>query len=105
MLLLFNLYPAAALAVRRGQDQLAADNLAQTILDEKRALAFEDLQLGQEAWAPVTENGRSYTSLVEVFDVDGHPDVLKGVRVIVSWPGLTGMQTAVHEMYLVNLER
>lgn len=105
MLLLFNLYPAAALAVRRGQDQLVADNLAQTLLDQKRAEGFQQLKIGTETGLPVTENGRIYSSLIEVFDVDGNPDLLKGVRVIVSWPGFTGSQTSVHEMYLVNLER
>lgn len=105
MLLLFNLYPASALAVRRSQDRMQADAVAQSLLAELRAQPFSALTLGQTAEPDVTVGSTVYHRSVEVFGPGDDPTLLKGIRVTVEWEWVRGKESMTHELYRVNLEK
>jgi hypothetical protein len=105
MFMLFSLYPSSALALRRSQDHLQADQIALSLLAEQQALPFESLASPTEALAPVTLEGTTYERRLEVFAVPGRDaEVLKGVRAVVSWRWVRGAQKVVHEIYMVKLD-
>lgn len=109
--MLFNLYPASALAVRRSQDRLQADQLAQTYIALYQAEPFSHLE---------TIQGRSPLSLAEVsvagtntrfkpmLEVlygpgDSNREVLRMLRVTIGWDWVRGTQSVTQEIYLVDL--
>jgi hypothetical protein len=105
MFMLFSLYPSSALALRRSQDHLQADQLALSLIAEQQALPFKTLTTPTEALADVVMEGTTYHRQVEIFSLSGRdPDVIKGVRVTVSWRWVRGPQSVVHEIYLVKAD-
>lgn len=100
MLLLFNLYPASAMAIRQSQEQLVADSIALSIFEECHAQPFSELPVGKTTRAPV----QGFYPEVEVFAA-GDPEMLKGVRVVLSWQSLRGPRQGSYEMILANLQR
>lgn len=105
MLLLFNLYPASALAVRRSQDRMQADAVGQSLLADVRAQPFSSLTLGTKTEPDVTIGNTIYHRQVEVFAPNGDATLLKGIRVTVDWEWVRGKETVTHELYRVNLEK
>ena len=106
MLMLFNLYPSSALAVRRSQNQLQADQIGESLLAEQQALPFTQLRSTAPDELPdVTQGGTVYKRQVEVFTIAGSdPELLKGVRGIVTWEWVRGTQRSVYETHVVKLE-
>lgn len=103
--LLFNLYPASALAVRRTQDHMQADQIAQTIISQQQAMPFSKVVTPATAMDEVVYGNTHYKPQLEVFTVAGtDANVLKRVRVTISWEWVRGPQSVVQEIYLAKLE-
>ncbi|MBX3172763.1 MAG: hypothetical protein KF760_35525 [Candidatus Eremiobacteraeota bacterium] len=110
--MLFNLYPASALAVRRSQDHLQADQIAQTYVALYQAEPFHQLaQLpNHHSWTlsevSVEGTNTKFKPSIEVlYGPDGSdPDVLRQLRVTVSWDWVRGPQSVTQEIFLVDLE-
>lgn len=109
--MLFNLYPASALAVRRSQDRLQADQLAQTYIALYQAEPFSHLETIQSK-SPLTlaEVGMEGTNtrfkpMLEVLYGPGESnrEVLRMLRVTISWDWVRGPQSVSQEIYLVDL--
>lgn len=107
MILLFNLYPTAAMAVRQSQDQLTADSIAQSILDELRVASFNSLVVGSTVnRTPIVRGDVTFRPTVQVFATGGDTAILVGARVTVSYDSVRGKpRQVVHELYLLNMER
>ncbi|MFN8607052.1 MAG: type II secretion system protein [Vulcanimicrobiota bacterium] len=103
-LFLFNLYPASAMSVRQAQDQLVAESLAQSILEERRSQPFSSLVLGKTALTSVVYAGNSYYPELQVFSPGDDVEALKGLRVTVSWRTPRGPRSQQYELLVANLE-
>jgi hypothetical protein len=102
---LLNLYPASALAVRRTQDHMQADQIAQTIISQQQAMPFSKVVTPASQMDEVVYGNTHYKPVLEVFTVPGtDPNVLKRVRVTITWEWVRGTQTSVQEIYLAKLE-
>lgn len=55
---LFQLYPTSLLAIRRGENQLEATELARAVLEEWRARPFAALPAGETSLPPVPGAGQ-----------------------------------------------
>lgn len=109
--MLFNLYPASALAVRRSQDRLQADQLAQTYIALYQAEPFSHLDTIQSKsplnLAEVSVEG-THTRFKPILEVlygpgDSNHEVLRMLRVTISWDWVRGAQSVSQEIYLVDL--
>ena len=107
MILLFNLYPTAAMAVRQSQDQLTADSIAQSILDELRVATFTSLAVGSTTnRTPIVRGDVTFRPTVQIFATGGDIGIVVGARVTVSYDSVRGKpREVVHELYLLNMER
>lgn len=86
ILFLFNIYPNAVLAIKRGEHRLKASYVAQAVLEKKMASSFYDID------APLTEksltgdDGMIYTVSCETFHLpDTNPQNLRRLKVTVIW--------------------
>lgn len=109
--MLFNLYPASALAVRRSQDRLQADQLAQTYIAFYQAEPFSHLETIQ-SMSPLTlpevslqGTNTHFKPMLEVLYApgDSNREVLRMLRVTVRWDWVRGSQSVIQEIYLVDL--
>jgi len=109
--MLFNLYPASALAVRRSQDRLQADQLAQTYIALYQAEPFSHLDTIQSksplklAEVGVEGTNTRFKPMLEVLygPGDSNREVLRMLRVTISWDWVRGAQSVSQEIYLVDL--
>jgi len=104
MLFLFNLYPASAMSIRQSQDQLTAESVGQSLLDDYKAASFASLKPGRTALAKVIYSGSEYYPEAEIFAVGDDPDSLKGLRITVRWQSPRGPRTESYETVLANLD-
>lgn len=110
--MLFNLYPASALAIRRSQDHLQADQIAQTLIALYQAEPFshlDDLQskgaLSIPEIALEGTNTRFKPTLQVFYGPDAYDhEVIRLLRVTVNWSWVRGLQSVSQEIYLVDLE-
>lgn len=102
----FNIFPTSAMAVKRGEMQLVADSIAQREMEQLRVVPFDSLNLGPgPAVAPETIQGTTFTTSISlVAQPPSDPDVLKVVRVEVSWSHSSKNYTATQEAWLVSVE-
>ncbi|MBI3925991.1 MAG: prepilin-type N-terminal cleavage/methylation domain-containing protein [Armatimonadetes bacterium] len=107
MLLLFNLFPSSMLALRQGEQQIQADAVAQSALDQVRSEGYGKLQPGEvRRLQPVRRGSLVYTPTLEVFQVaDADPNLLKGLRTTVSWQERGESRQVVHEIWIHGLAR
>ncbi len=105
MLLLFNLYPATAMAIRHSQDQVIADSIAESIFAEARETAFQKLDSLKGKRPAIRHNGNSFYPEIEIFPVGIDPTVLTGVRVTITWQSFRGPKKGLRELVLANLQR
>lgn len=109
--MLFNLYPASALAVRRSQDRLQADQLAQSYLALYQAEPFHTFAKpgALHTFRPPTVQsegtGTIFTPTIDVMygPDDTDPRLLRILRVTVDWNWVRGPQSVSHQIYLVDL--
>ncbi len=102
----FNLVPASQLASLRGENRLAASNLAQNLLEERRSQPFELLVVGSTEKTTV-ERGRTVLEVeLTVLPVAGlDTKFVKQARVRVSWQEKTGPQELLYELRLFQQNR
>lgn len=94
------------MSIRQSQDQLVAESLGQSILEEYKAAPFTSLVPGKTSRPGIAygEQGTFYPE-VEVYPVGTDPQALAGVRVWVRWQSPRGPRAEQYEMILANLEQ
>lgn len=106
MMAMFNLFPTASIAIRRADLKTTANALAGQCLEEYRAMAFEDVQLGPSLKRFRESRGVQFTLSPEVVKEPGtDPDLLKIVRVGVSWKDGKRDFSVTHEAWLVHVDK
>ena len=107
MMTVFNLFPSSALAVKKGEQRLTAESLAQAGLEECRARPFADLTLGQQNLGNTTVGATVYERTRQIFVPPGSPDakLLKGVRIRLGWTEQGRSRELLAETWVVNVER
>lgn len=109
----FNIFPSSVMAVKRGEMELEADSIAQQILEERRAIPFEDLTLGDSTMLDVVVAGTIFKSRVKVSNVPApatepnpptNVDFLKSVRVTVEWVHSGKSHQMVREAWIVSVK-
>lgn len=104
-LLLLNLHPILALSVVQAEQHLAADEIAQSVLDRTRSGRFSDLEPGAHLLDPVVVGSVAYRPRLEVFQPAGtRSDLLRGLRVTVRWTGPRGPRETTHEIWIHHLD-
>ncbi|MBI3926022.1 MAG: type II secretion system protein [Armatimonadetes bacterium] len=125
---LFNIYPTAAVAVKRSEGQIQANAIAQSCLEEMRAMSFDSLTT--RTWTPPAQapftaqtlDGITYTPTCEVLHPNdlpynlaaatdpssnpaNEPRYMKILRVSVSWEFQSKVRTTVCETWVHNVPR
>lgn len=97
-------FPASVWAVNQSENLLQADQLAQSALDAAQARPFAELEPGEEELAPVTARGQTFEAKLEIFEVPPHrAELLKGLRVTVTWLERNRPRQVVHELWVSGL--
>lgn len=106
LMVLFSLYPSSAAGTRRAEQQMQADALAQSVLEDCRARPFAALTPGPATLPPVEVAGVSYARAVEVVALPpASPKRLLAVRVLVSWTDRSRKRSVRHELRMANVGR
>lgn len=99
MLVIFNLFPTSLFAVSHSEIKGKADHLAQTYLNRERARPFDELQLGERVES-VKVDGIDMTTTIIISQVPGSDEnLLKSLKVRVSWQGRSGAKERIHEVW------
>jgi prepilin-type N-terminal cleavage/methylation domain-containing protein len=86
LVVLFSIYPNSIIAVKHAEHRLKAAHLAQSILEQKRAGPFIELDKAITALNIPAADQAIYTPAFECYSVpDTDPSKLKKVRVVVFW--------------------
>jgi len=106
VMVIFNLFPSSVLAVRQAERRLKATEIAQSLLEQKRAQSFDELGTGA-ALPPVEgEDGTVYRPVFTPFAVDGCDEhYLRGVRITVAWKVHEMSYSLSQECYVCNIPR
>lgn len=106
-LFLLNLYPSSFVALKRGDATLAADNLANNVLEDLHSRSFANLIPGSEpAYQKWSGGGIEYTPVVALsYLPDANEKYLKVAKVTVQWTYGQKTHAVVHQAYLHNLTR
>lgn len=97
-------FPTSLWAVTQSENIIQADQLAQSTLDQAQARPFSQLTPGAEPPLQVMVGAQVFERTLEVFQVpDSRPELLKGLRVTVSWEERGGRRQAVHELWISGL--
>ena len=108
MMTVFSLFPSSALAVKKGENRLTAEALAQAGLEECRGLSFEALALDNDfTVGNVTIGNTVFERTRQIFVPPGSPDdkLLKGVRMRIAWTEQGKPVELQAETWIVNVER
>lgn len=83
------LFQGSIFVMERASCSVQAGTLAEAAIDKLRAAGFKKLTLGASDLPPVTAEGTTYSTRVEVFVIPDEPavskDNLRGIRATVSW--------------------
>jgi short subunit fatty acids transporter len=86
VVLVMNLFPATMLGVRRSEQKLQAEEIAQSVLAEQMARPFLELELGQRELPPVKLNNREYQVSLGISEHPDRPsDRLRRIEVTIAW--------------------
>jgi len=86
VLFLFNIYPNAVLAIRRGEHRLKASYAAQAVLERKIASSFYDIDAPLTGKTVTGDDGTVYTISYEALSLpDTNPQNLRRIKVTVTW--------------------
>lgn len=101
VILVLNIFPSSVLAASSGNDRIQAENLARSLLEEARALAFEDLTLGR---TPLTSPDPRFTVEREVYvPRQGEVHQTRAVRIVVRWSKGNRRSSISREVWLSNV--
>jgi hypothetical protein len=98
----FNLFPTTILANRQGSERLRALNVAQSVLANKRTVAFSDLVVGSSEQLEQREvGGHSYQPTVRILaPSQGDPGNLKVLQVSVAWESKSQKHRLTEEIWI-----
>jgi hypothetical protein len=97
-------FPTSLWAVTQSENLILADGLAQSALDKAQARPFAELELGVETPEQIPIGAQVFERRLEIFEVpEARPELLKGLRVTVSWEERGGSRQAVHELWISGL--
>jgi len=97
-------FPTSLWAVTQSENLIQADQLAQSALDKAQARPFAELELGVESPEQVHIGAQVFERRLEIFEVpEARPELLKGLRVTVSWEERGGRRQVVHELWISGL--
>ena len=107
VVLLLNLLPTSWWSIKKSEFRSQAASIAQSVISRAQAGAFEELQVGTTQTLPtVTRGGIDYTVRQTVGTVGTRPpELLKSLRVTVSWATKDGEKTLTREIYLAKTPR
>lgn len=97
-----NLLPSSWLGAHSGEQHLCASNMAQSILDEKRASNFDNLSTGD--FPAVQLYGTEYRPHLDVASDSSKP-YLKVLTLKIEWDLPRGKQTLTRKISLCKLPR
>lgn len=105
ILVLTNLFPTSALAVRRAENRVQADLLAEAITAEQASRPFEELVVSPERdLGPAQREGVRLLPSLEVFQPpESQPEHLRGLRVTVRWTERGAVRSVVHELWVTRV--
>ena len=84
VVLVLNIFPSALFATSKATEQIEAESLAQSYLEEARALPFSSLSSGPARTLSPADS--KYTVTREFYDPPAtHADKTRGIRVTVRW--------------------
>lgn len=109
VVLIFNLYPTAMVSLRGSGQNLQANDVVDSVLDEYQERRFNTLVAGPPVTLPARPGrGCEFVPTVEVFEVN-RPDVdrdrIKGIRVTVTWVDHGVTRKLVRETLRTNVLR
>lgn len=84
VVLVLNIFPSALFATQKASEQIEAEGLAQSYLEEARALPFSSMDPGTTT--TLTPAGAKYEVTREFFDAMGtDSEQTRGIRITVHW--------------------
>lgn len=96
-----NIFPGSVLAARSGNERIEAENLAESILEQTRASAFNSLTLGT---TNVPSPDPKFTVTQEIFvPTNADADQTLGVRIIVQWESKSQTKSIQREVWLSSV--
>lgn len=111
VLAIINLFPGAYLSVKRSETQLQADMMAKSVIEELRMTPFDQLVTGSYTKTGFPFEAQkidniTYSPAVTIYNVtDTDPEIVRGVRVEVTYRVGPSSKTEVHETYIHALVR
>ena len=98
IVMVFNLYPSSLLSVRRAEESVQADLLAQSLLDQSTARPFDQLVIGELYQVQQDFKSTRLEATLEVYSVpDAQEELLKRLRVVVAWKARDRDYAVIHE--------
>lgn len=106
MMAVFNLFPTSMYALKRGECQILAEQEAQSWIEIYRGDSFDSLPASATVNLPKrTVNGVEYTPVLSIFTPGGtRADLVKGLRVTVSWTFQSVTRNIQREAWLSKLK-
>lgn len=107
ILLLVGLLPGLISGNQLSAQQLQAGDLAQSILEQQRALPFEQLQPGSRNLSPVVTSQGHYSPVLVIDGVPGEPNLnrIRRLTVSVSWSERRRTHSLRRELYVAKISR
>jgi len=107
ILLLVGLLPGLISGNQLSAQQLQAGDLAQSILEQQRALPFEQLQPGSRNLSPVVTSQGHYSPVLVIDGVPGEPNLtrIRRLTVSVSWTERRRTHSLRRELYVAKISR
>jgi len=101
VIFVLTLWPSSIVASQAADEQIEAESLAQSHLEESRAVPFSSLGIGTQQ---LSSPGDRYRVFREVFQPPGtDPDQTVGIRITVLWESKTRSREVVREMWLSSV--
>lgn len=107
ILLLLGLVPGLISGNQMSAQQLQAGELAQSILEQQRALPFEKLQPGSHSLSPLITPEGQYSPVLVIDGVPGEPNLnrIRRLTVSVSWSERRRKHSLSRELYVARVGR
>lgn len=99
--LVLNIFPGSIIATRSAGEQIDAENLAQSFIEESRSVAFSSLSPGTTNMA--SPDPRFQVERVIFVPPGADADQTLGVRVTVRWESKNKQRELVREMWLSSV--
>ena len=106
VVLVMNLFPATMLGIRRTEQRLQAEEIAQSTLDQYMIESFSDLTLGDTNLPAVKLKNFEYAVVVNVSEDTAQPsDRLRLIKATVSWTHRGKEESLSREIWRADVAR